>query len=152
MSLAHHMAFQGLFKAVASVRGTPSLLHFPIGTHHLLRMLSLVGLSGSVSSGAAAVLVACVGTVTCCRPSEVANMQQCYLLWNLNAAYQISLVGGLGIRINGLRQDIKRFGLYTRLPPGALKSLLRAFVQESLVAQGRIVPQEEQAGSPLPIL
>ncbi len=43
--LAQRMAFKRTFKAVCAVRGAPSRLLFPIGTHHLARMLALVDLS-----------------------------------------------------------------------------------------------------------
>ncbi len=34
-----------LYKAVAAVKGTPSLIMFPISTHHVKLLLELVGLT-----------------------------------------------------------------------------------------------------------
>ena len=77
-------------------------------------------------------------------------MQQCYLLWTLDAAYHIfdvtaSLVGGLGIRIHRRKQDLKRFGRYKRLPPEALVSRLRAFERamglRKLLARAHCAPR-----------
>ena len=123
--LAPPLAFKRLFKAVASIRGTPGRLQFPIGTHHLRRFLTLVGLSRLELRS---VLVTTLGTVGCCHVEEVSNLQLCDLLWALDAAYHDSLVGGLAIRIYRRKQDTGRFGLYIRVPAGELVEWLRRYV------------------------
>jgi len=123
--LAPSLAFTRLFKAVASIKGTPGRLQFPIGSHHVQRFLNLVGLS---KLELRSVLVTVLGTVGCCRVENVANLQMCDLLWELDAAFHDSLAGGLAIRIYRRKQDTGRFGLYIRIPAGALVEWLRRFV------------------------
>ena len=113
-------------KAVASVSGTPSLLHFPVGTHHLQHLLSLVGISAMEQW---VVLVTCVRTVRCCRVNDVTNIQMCDLLWNFDAAYHVLLTEGMAILIYKEKQDIKRLGLYVLFPPGTLVSWFMTYVQ-----------------------
>ena len=125
--LAQQRSFQRLFKAVAAIKGTPSRLLFPIGTHHVQRLLQLIGLSALQKR---AVVVTALGTALCCRVSELANLQMCDLLWDLDAAYHPELRGGLAVRIYKWKQDTGRFGLYQRLPPGLLVIRLRNFVSE----------------------
>ena len=125
--LAQQRSFQRLFKAVAAIKGAPSRLLFPIGTHHVQRLLQLIDLSPLQKR--AAVLTA-LGTALCCRVSELANLQMCDLLWDLDAAYHPELRGGLAVRIYKRKQDTGRFGLYPRLPPGPLVTRLRNFVNE----------------------
>ena len=113
---------------------------------------------GAVSPGAAGGVGSGVGSVTCCRPSGSAHMQQGDSRWKLDAAYRIPLVWGQGIRIHRRKQDTRRVGVCTRLPPGALVSRLRAIVQEMGLRKdarystrskpgrtGRTVLQAEQA-------
>ena len=125
--LAQQRSFQRLFKAVAAMKGTPSRLLFPIGMHHVQRLLQLIGLSALQKRAA---VVAVLGTTLCCRVSELANLQMCDLLWDLDAAYHPELRGGLAVRIYKRKQDTGRFGLYQRLPPGLLVIRLRNFVSE----------------------
>jgi hypothetical protein len=61
--------FKRLYKAVAAVKGTPSKLIFPIGLHHLKRLLELVGLTVCQERD---VLACILGTVVCLRVVEVA--------------------------------------------------------------------------------
>ena len=123
--LSPPLAFKRLFKAVASIKGTPGRLQFPVGAHHVRQLLSLVGLSRLELRS---ILVTVLGTAGCCRVEEVGNMQICDLLWELDAAYHDSLVGGLAIRIYRRKQDTGRFGLYIRVPAGALVEWLRRYV------------------------
>jgi len=123
--LVQAKAFARLTKSVASVAGAPGRLRFPLGTHHLRRMIALPGPSRLELR---AILIACVGTVSVSRVEEVANMQLCDLLWSFDAAYHFSLLGTLAIRIIRRKQDCGRFGLYVRIPAGPLVELLRAFV------------------------
>ena len=123
--LAQRMAFKRTFKAVCAVRGAPSRLLFPIGTHHLARMLALVDLSPAQQRS---VLIVAVGTASCCRVAEVGNFQMCDLLWDLDATFHRDLTGGLAIRVWKRKQDTGRFGLYPRIPPGQLVARLWKFV------------------------
>jgi hypothetical protein len=66
--------FKRLYKAVAAVKGAPSKLLFPIGTHHLRRLLELIGLTGCQSRD---VLVCATGMALCCRVVEVTDFQIC---------------------------------------------------------------------------
>ena len=52
--------FKRLYKAVAAVKGTPSRIMFPIGVHHIKRLLELVGLTECQERD---VLVTVLGTV-----------------------------------------------------------------------------------------
>ena len=61
--------FRRMYKAVAAVRGAPSRLIFPMGVHHLKRMLELIGLTPAQSRN---VLVAATGMALSCRVVEVA--------------------------------------------------------------------------------
>ena len=125
--LVQAKAFARLFKAVASVTGTPSRLRFPIGTHHLLKMMALEGKSRLERR---AVLVVCVGTACISRVDEMAALQLCDLLWDHDAAFHDSLLATLAIRIIRRKQDCHRFGLYVRLPAGVLVEMLRSFVRD----------------------
>ena len=109
------MAFKRSFKAVCAIRGAPSRDLFPVGPHHLPRLLQLIGLSWMQRR---AVMITVLGTVMCCRVSELANLQICDLLWDFDAAYHAELRGGMAIRIYKRKQDTGRFGLYPRIPPG----------------------------------
>jgi hypothetical protein len=56
--------FKRLYKAVAAIKGAPSKLLFPIGIHHLRRLLDLIGLTECQSRD---VLVCSTGMALCCR-------------------------------------------------------------------------------------
>lgn len=107
--------------------GTPSRLRFPIGTHHLRKMMALTGMSRLERR---AVLIVCVGTACISRVDELSQLQLCDLLWNHDAAYHDSLRATLAIRIIRRKQDCHRFGLYVRVPAGVLVEMLRAFVRD----------------------
>jgi hypothetical protein len=123
--LVQHLAFQRLFKAVASIKGTPGSILFPIGTHHLKALFEKVGLSRTEERS---VLVLGTGTTGCSRPVEVSNMQVCDLLWGHDAAFHVDLAGGLAIRIYKRKQDTGRYGLYVRVPDSPLARRLRRWV------------------------
>ena len=75
--------FSQMARAVGSVKGLPSRWIFPIGQHHIQRMMELAGLTLTQRRD----MLACVvGTVACTRVSEVANLQLCYGLWNHEAS------------------------------------------------------------------
>ena len=123
--LAEPRAFQKLFKAVASITGTPGQIQFPIGTHHIQQWFELVGLS---TGELRAVLSTVLGTTACSRPVEVSNMQLCDLLWGHDGAFHVMLAGGLAIRIYKRKQDTGRFGLYVRIPDSPLVAWLKRWI------------------------
>jgi hypothetical protein len=104
--------FQRLYKAVAAIKGAPSKLLFPIGTHHLLRLLDLIGLTECQSRD---VLVCATGMALCCRVIEVTDFQICDMLWKLDAEYDESYAGTLAVHIYRRKQDKARKGLYPRI-------------------------------------
>ena len=70
--------FSRMARAVGSVRGQPSRLIFPIGVHHVQRLMELIGLTLTQKRD----MLACVlGTVACLRVGEVENLQLCDLKW-----------------------------------------------------------------------
>jgi hypothetical protein len=83
--------FARMSKAIASMTRAPSLLHFPIGSHHLVQMIALDGMMSPVKWRA--VLFVLIGTACVSWVDEVALMQRCDLLWDHDAAYHTSLAG-----------------------------------------------------------
>ena len=120
--------FARIYKAVASVTGTPSRLRFPIGTHHLQQMISLDGRLSPLERRA--ILVTCVGTACVSRVDEMAQIQICDLLWGHDGPYHPRLLAALAIRIIRRKQDTGRFGLYVRVPAGRLVEMLRSYVKD----------------------
>ena len=123
--LVERLSFKRMMKAVSSVGGTPSRLRFPIGAHHLWRLLRLDQPSHMERM---AVMIVCTGTVCCSRVAELANLQVCDLLWGHDGAFVPELAAGLAIRIYKRKQDTGRFGLYARIVAGLLVDLMRAHV------------------------
>jgi hypothetical protein len=66
-----------LYKAVSAVKGASSRVIFPIGSHHMKRMLELLGLSSTQERD---MLMCCTGTALNCRVVEVAFFQICNFL------------------------------------------------------------------------
>ena len=87
-------AFGRILKAMASLTGATSRIRFPVGTHHLLQMLAMQGMSALERR---AILLVCIGTVCCSRVDELSQMQLCDLLWDWDAAYHPSLFACLAI-------------------------------------------------------
>ena len=104
--------FRRMSKAVAAVRGTPSRIIFPIGSHHLQRMLELVGLTAGQEQE---ILMCCTGTALNCRVGEITFLQICDLLWDLDAAFSVEYMGTTAIRIYRRKQDTGRKGHYPRI-------------------------------------
>jgi hypothetical protein len=125
--LVERLAFKRIMKAISSVSGTPSRLRFPIGSHHLWKMMRM-GYPSPMERQV--ILIVCIGTVCCSRVVEVANMQMCDLLWGHDGAFLAELAGALAIRIYKRKQDTGRFGLYVRIVAGLLLDMLRAYVTE----------------------
>ena len=104
--------FKRLYKAISAVKGAPSKLLFPIGAHHLRRLVELIGLTECRSRD---VLVCATGMALCCRVVEVTDFQICDFLWELDAEYDASYAGTLGVHIYRRKQDTARKGLYPRI-------------------------------------
>ena len=69
---------------------------FPIGVHHIKRLLELVGLTTCQERD---VLVTMLGTVMCMRVVELAYLQVCDILWDLDAAFHVMYLGTLAVHI-----------------------------------------------------
>ena len=95
--LVESRAFAQIYKAVASVTGTPAQLCFPIGTYHLTQMTALEGRWSPMERRA--VLVVCVGTACVSRVDGMVQIQMCDLLWGHDGPYHASLGAALAIRI-----------------------------------------------------
>lgn len=104
--------FKRLYKAVAAVKGTPSRIMFPIGTHHVKRLLELVGLTECQERD---VLVCVLGTVLCMRVVELSFLQVCDMLWDHDAAFHAMYLGTLAVHIYRRKQDTARKGMYCRV-------------------------------------
>ena len=118
--------FSRMARAVGSVRGEPSRLIFPVGTHHVRIMLELVGMTLTQRRD---MLITVVGTVACLRVCEVANLQLCDGLWNHDGAWSSDYNGTMALRVYKRKQDQVRKGLYPRIGQ-AVTSRLRAFVDD----------------------
>jgi integrase len=118
--------FSRMARAVGSVRGQPSRLIFPIGVHHVQRLMELIGLTITQKRD----MLACVlGTVACLRVGEVENLQLCDLKWGHDAAWHADYEGSMAIGIYKRKQDQVRKGLFPRVG-SAVTSRVRAFVEE----------------------
>lgn len=104
--------FRRMVQAVASVKGTPSPLIFPIGIHHIKAMLQLVGLSPAQTRD---ILACTLGTILCLRVNEVALLQICDVLWDYDAAWDPTFSGSAAVRVYRRKQDQRRKGLYPRI-------------------------------------
>ena len=71
-------------KAVASAKGMPSRLLFPIRVHHIRRMLELGNLTLTQTRN---LLITIVGTVMYMRGNELDQLQICCVLWRLDAGF-----------------------------------------------------------------
>jgi len=115
--------FSRYSKAVASVKGTPSRLIFPVGVHHVQNMLDLIGLTITQRRD---MLMCALGTVMCMRVNEVDQLQICDVLWRFDAGFHAMYANTLACRIYKRKQDTARKGLYPRAG-GAIFTRLRAY-------------------------
>jgi len=67
--LVERLAFKRIMKAVSSVSGTPSRLRFPIGSHHLWKLMRL---SYPSLMERQVILIVCAEMVCCLRVVEFA--------------------------------------------------------------------------------
>jgi hypothetical protein len=119
--------FSRYSKAVASVKGIPSRLIFPVGVHHVQQMLALGGLSLAQTRD---VLMCVLGTVMCMRVNEVDQLQVCDVLWHFDAGFHDRYVNSLAVRIYKRKQDTARKGLYPRAG-AAVFTRLRAYTEDN---------------------
>ncbi len=77
-------------RAVGSVRGQPSRLIFPVGVHHVQRLVELVCLTLTQRRD---MLICTLGTTACLRVGEVENLQLCDLKWGHDAAWYVDYAG-----------------------------------------------------------
>ena len=103
--------FSRYSKAVASIKGMPSRLIFPVGVHHVKQMLELVALSPAQTRD---VLMCVLGTVMCMRVNEVDQLQICDVLWRFDAGFHPRYSNTLACRVYKRKQDQARKGLYPR--------------------------------------
>jgi integrase len=117
--------FTRMSKAVAAVRGQPSRLIFPVGSHHVRDLLELAGLSDTQTRD---VLICVLGTTACMRVGEVSQLQFCDLLWGHDSAWHTQYNNTLAVRIYKRKQDQARKGLYPRVG-AAVAARLRSYTE-----------------------
>ena len=118
--------FSRMARAVGSVRGQPSRLIFPVGVHHVQRLVELIGLSLTQRRD---MLICVLGTVACLRVGEVENLQLCDLRWGHDAAWHSDYEGTMAVGVYKRKQDQVRKGLFPRVG-SSVTNRLRAFVEE----------------------
>jgi hypothetical protein len=104
--------FRRLYKAVSAVKGAPSRVIFPIGSHHMKRMMELLGLSSTQERD---MFMCCTGTALNCRVVEVTFFRICDFLWDHDAPYHEKYLGTAAVRIYRRKQDTGRKGHLPRL-------------------------------------
>jgi hypothetical protein len=143
--------FSRFSKAVASVKGMPSMLIFPIGVHHIQRMLELVGLTVTQRRD---MLMCVLGTVMCLRVNEVDQLQICDVIWNLDDGFHAKYRNTFACRLYKRKQDTARKGLYPRAV-AAVADRLRAYTFQLGIAvsahcsKGRLPGAQCRACMPL---
>ena len=118
--------YSRLARAVGSVRGQPSRLIFPVGVHHVQRLLELAGLTLTQKRD---MLICVLGTVACMRVEEISNVQVCDCRWNHDAQWSAAYEDTMALAIYKRKQDQVRKGLYPRIGK-AVTRRVRAFVEE----------------------
>lgn len=124
-------AFRRGIKALSSLRGAPPKLIFPLGRRHIRALLNLVGLTWTERRN---VLLVVTGTVMCSRVSEPAALRICNVYPGVDGPYDSQYQGGIGLQIVKRKNDIKRRGLMTRLPPGPFAQRLLRWMRDEHLA------------------
>ena len=119
--------FSRYSKAVASIKGTPSRLLFPVGVHHVYQMIQL---EDQTLAQMRNTVLTILGTVMCMRVNEVDQLQICDVLWRLDAAFHVMYGQSLACRIYKRKQDTARKGLYPRAG-GAVFTRLLAYTERA---------------------
>jgi hypothetical protein len=112
--------FTRFSKAVASAKGMPSRLLFPIGVHHINQLLELGGLTLTRN-----LMMTIVGTVMCMRVNEIDQLQICDVLWRFDGDFHSRFSNTFACRIHKRKQDQARKGLYPRAGKAVFTRLLR---------------------------
>jgi hypothetical protein len=122
--------FTRFSKAVASAKGMPSRLLFPIGVHHINQLLELGGLTLTQTRN---LMMTIVGTVMCMRVNEIDQLQICDVLWGLDMEFHPMYQNTFACRIYKRKQDTARKGLYPRAG-SAVFTRLRSYVDRAGLA------------------
>ena len=84
LPLSRKFEFRNLSKAIASLKGTPKRLFFPVTKEHLRKMMHLRNLTAAQER---AVIITSTRSQLCCRVSEVRNFQVCDFLKDQDMAF-----------------------------------------------------------------
>ena len=122
--------FTRFSKAVASAKGMPSRLLFPIGVHHINQLLELGGLTLTQTRN---LMMTIVGTVMCMRVNEIDQLQICDVLWGLDMEFRPMYQNTFACHIYKRKQDTARKGLYPRAG-SAVFTRLRSYVDRAGLA------------------
>ena len=145
--LARPMLFRRMVKALASVRGSPGRLIFPISAGHVQALLRMTGLTVNQTRW---MLAICLGTVCCARVGELAGLQICNLAWGLDQAFGPEYAEGAGVRVRKRKSDTGRRGLCTRVPSGILLERLRRWIRDQGLEVSPLCTDKENPGARCP--
>ena len=123
--------FSWYSKAVASAKGMPSRLLFPIGVHHIGKMLELEDLTLTQTRN---LMLTIVGTVMCMRVNELDQLQICDVLWRFDGGFHPMYHNTFACRLYKRKQDTARKGLYPRAGR-AVFTRLAAYVDRAGLAE-----------------
>ena len=101
--------FRNLSKAIASLKGTPKRLFFPVTKEHLRKMMHLRNLTAAQER---TVIITSTRPKLCCRVSEVRNFQVCDFLKDQDMAFSSRCRGCAAFQIRKQKQDTRRRDLY----------------------------------------
>ena len=128
-------SFRRRIKALSSLRGQPSKLLFPMGRRHVRALLRLVGLTWTQKHN---VLLVVTGTVMCARVSEPAGLLICNVFPDVDVPFDPVYQGGIGTKIVKRKNDTKRSGIMTRIPPGPVAERLLQWIEVERLAGIRV--------------
>ena len=137
-------AFRRGIKALSSLRGQPSKLLFPMGRRHVRALLRLVGLTWTQKRN---VLLVITGTVMCARVSEPAGLRICNVFPDIDVPFDPVYQGGIGIKIVKRKNDTKRRGIMTRIPPSSLAERLLQWIEAERLRQHPRCTRETAPGA-----
>ena len=118
--LGQPLMFKRLFQAVASIKGTPARIRFPISKAYIHQLLMLTGLTPLQNRD---VIMVCAGTVMSLRVSEVSQAQTCDALFAFDAAYDPQYIRSLMLHVWKRKQDTRRHGHFPRVAPANNREL-----------------------------
>ena len=145
--LSQKFEFRNLSKAIASLKGTPKRLFFPVTKEHLRKMLHLRNLTAAQER---AVIITSTGTQLCCRVSEIRNFQVCDFLKDHDTAFSSRFRGCAAFRIRKRKQDTRRRGLYPRMFRGTISRMCTIRRIETMMRrnEGKISEQCTKVANP----